>query len=755
MDNDDDIRELYDTQDDDLYDEGDMEAGPDDIQVDDPSLIGSDSLHGLVAQNFIEYSSYVIKERAIPDVDDGLKPVQRRILHTLYIKDDGRFNKVAKVVGAAMEFHPHGDQSIGSALVVLANKDYYIEKQGNFGDILTGTQAAAGRYIECRLSKLAKETLFNPDITEFVDSYDGRNKEPVRLPAKLPSLLLLGSDGIAVGMSTHIFPHNFRELLEAEIAILENRPFQLFPDFQQGGLMDVSEYADGAGKITLRARIEADGDKKIVIREIPATTTTQTIIASIEAASRRGKLKIAAINDYTSKSVAIELVLPRNVYAEETIKALYAYTDCQKVIKSDILVICDGEPRTMTVSEILHRNTERLLDILKAELEIERQRMEDKFHDRSLIRLFLEHRIYKKIENCRSLEKIMAETRSGLEAFRDELRRDITDQDIEKLLQIPIRRISRFDLDKLHEELETILHAMEDLDDKLAHLVDYTIDYIRKLLEKYGAAYARNTQIVSLDSVNRREIARKDIKVFHDKVNNFIGTAVKASSKDAQPLLCTEFDRLLLLKSDGTCKVIAITDKEYIGPTRYVFIVDKDQVYSIIYRDKKEGTWFCKRFTLGQFILNKEYQVLPKDCQIEALYTNAGVVVQLNLVANNRRSYNAVTVDFDSYPLRSREARGFKLTHYPVTGITVVNRGTTGPAAGTNDEADTTTPQTPEQDAAPAPEPAQEPEPAPESEPAQEQEPEPAPEQDAAQEPTPAPEAGRKLIDQDTPFFLE
>ena len=687
--------------------------GEDQDGEDSPEMSGSDSLHGLIDYHFLEYSSYVIKERAIPDVDDGLKPVQRRIMHTLSLIDDGRMHKVANVVGATMQFHPHGDQSIGDALVVLANKEYYIDKQGNFGDIVTGTDAAAGRYIECRLSTLAKETLFNKDITEFVDSYDGRNQEPVRLPAKVPSLLMLGSDGIAVGMSTHIFSHNFRELLEAQIAILEGREFTIYPDFLQGGLMDVSEYDDGRGRICLRARLEADGDKKVVIKEIPATTTTISLLDSIEAAIKRGKLKISDIHNYTAGTVNIELVLPRGVYASEVIQQLYAYTDCQKYLKSDILVIADGHPQMMTVSEILRRNTDKLKSILKAELEIDLKRLEDRFHDRSLLRIFLENRLYKRIENCQSVEKIFAETRKGLEKFRDELRRDITDDDIEKLLQIPIRRISRFDIDRLKEELDSILKDMDQVHYHLEHLVEYAIAYIRNLLDKYGAAHARNTQIVSFNAVDRRAIARRDLKVYHDRINCFVGTAVKPSNKADSPLLCTEFDRLMLLRTDGTCKVIAVSDKEYVGQTKYVFVVDKDQVFSMLYRDKKEGTWYCKRFQLGQFILNREYNTIPEGCQIENLYTNTGVVIQLNLVANNRRSYNSVTVDFDSFPLRSREARGFKLTHYPVTDIEIVNKGVSkAEAAETDEQSQTDSEPAPLPPPAPAPAPAPEPAPA-------------------------------------------
>ncbi|MFA6815901.1 MAG: DNA topoisomerase IV subunit A [Lentisphaeria bacterium] len=647
------------------------------------------TLHQLVEKHFLEYASYVIKDRAIPDVDDGLKPVQRRILYAMKKVDDGRFNKVAGIIGDTMKYHPHGDASIGDALVVIANKEYFIEKQGNFGNILTGDPAAASRYIECRLTALAKETLFNKDITEFVDSYDGRNEEPVCLPAKIPATLMLGASGIAVGMSTHIFPHNFRELLLAQIAILKNKPFEIMPDFLQGGLMDVSKYDDGRGSIKLRAVIEPDGDKKVVIREIPATTTTESLIKSIEKAALRGKLRISSIMDYTSETVAIEISLSRGVYADEAIRELYAYTDCEVNVSSTLLVICENNPVEMTVSEVLYRNTAHLQVLLKRELEIEAAREEDRFHEKSLARIFIEKRIYKRIEKCETMEKILFEVRTGLEKFRDQLHRDILDSDIEKLLTIHIRRISLFDLNKNQEELDALLKEMEKTAWNLAHLVEYTIAYIQGLLEKYGPMYPRRTQIASFETVNVRDVARKDQKVYHDKINYFVGTKVTASNKSDTPLVCTEFDRLMLLKNDGICKVINVPEKEYVGPTKYLFLADKDQIYSILYREKKEGTWYVKRFQIGAYIVGKEYQIIPENCLIEYLYTNAGVHVELELEKNNRRSYNSIPIEFDSYQMRSREARGFKVTHYPVLSVAVTNRGKSAGTPSEEEDANT------------------------------------------------------------------
>lgn len=635
-----------------------------------------DQLGQLWSDYYLEYASYVVKDRAIPDVDDGMKPVQRRIMHCLNQIDDGRFNRVASVVGDAMHYHPHGDASIAGALTVLANKEYFIDRQGNFGNILTGDSAAAPRYIECRLTQLARETMFNKELTEFVDSYDGRSEEPVRLPAKVPALLMLGAEGIAVGMATDIFPHNFNELLDAQVAILENREFQVYPDFLQGGIMDVSEYEDGAGRIRLRARIEPEGDKKVIIREIPASTTTEGLLESIEKAAKQGKIKIQSINDYTTDKVAIEIVLARGVYAEDTIRELYAYTDCEVSLKSTLRVICEDVPMVMTVSDVLRRNTSKLVEYLRMELELARQRLENLFHDKTLAQIFIENRIYKRIEKCETMERIMKETRKGVEEYRHLLHRDISDEDIEKLLQIPIRRISLFDIKKNETELAKIISDIADIDAKLGRMVEVAIEYIRGLQATYGSLFPRRTEIAGFDVVKARDIARKDVKVYHDRQNHFLGTNVRSSSKEGAPLVCTAFDKLVLLRGDGSCRIIPVCEKEYIGPTRYVMLADKNQVYSILYFDKVSTTWYAKRFTLGQYTAGKEYHIIPPDCIIKELYTNVGVVVELKLKQNNRRSYNAVTVDF-SQPLymRSREARGIKVTGYQVDDIEVIKRG--------------------------------------------------------------------------------
>lgn len=634
-----------------------------------------DTLRNFFADCFVQYASYVVRDRAIPDVDDGLKPVQRRILHCMYRVDDGRFNKVAGVVGDTMHYHPHGDASIAGALTVLANKEYFIDRQGNFGNILTGMKAAAPRYIECRLTEMAKETLFNPEITEFVDTYDGRSKEPVRLPAKVPALLMLGSDGIAVGMATHIFSHNFGELIQAEISILKGEPFQVLPDFPQGGLMDASEYEDGAGCIKVRARIEADGDKKLIIREVPPDTTTDSLLASIEAAAKRGKVKIASINDYTAEHVCIEIALQRGIHAEETIKELYAYTDCEKQLSSELLVIKDNTPEVMTVSNVLRRNVAKLQEYLQREIEIALHHLREKVLEKTLAQIFIENKIYKNIEKCKTLELIFSETRKGLDKFKEQFYREITDEDIEHLLQIPIRRISAFDVARNEQEIVNLNKAIAENLDNLEHIVQFTISYLQHIYDKYAADFPRRTEITGFTTINAKEVARRDVKVYFDRQGHFVGTNVKPSNKDASPLVLTEFDRICIVRNDGTAKVMEIPEKEYVAQTKYLLAANKEQVYSMLYRHRVEGTWYAKRFKFGACIIGKEYNIIPKGCIIEELYVGGEYVVELETSSKlRRRTREPICVNFAELDMRSRDAKGFKVTSYPVTSLKVIAR---------------------------------------------------------------------------------
>ena len=467
---------------------------------------------------FLEYASYYIKDRAIPHIDDGLKPVQRRILYALQQIDDGKFHKVANVVGQTMQYHPHGDQSIYGALVVLANKDLFIEKQGNFGNIHTGDDAAAARYIECRLTPLAKETLFNKSLTSYVSSYDGRNQEPVVFPAKLPVLLAQGAEGIAVTMATKILPHNLIELLEAQIAYLQDRSFQLRPDFLTGGLADFSTYNDGNGKVLVRARLDTSDPKRIVIRELAFDTTTEQLIASIENAARKNKIKIGTISDYTAENVEIEIKLPRGTYTEEIVDALYAFTDCEMSISANLMLINEhNRPQVMSATEVLQHNVDRLVDILKAELRFEAEQLNDRLHAKTLEHIFIENRIYKAIEEQTTTAEVDLAVRTGLWPFAPQIKRDITDDDIETLLKIPIRRISRYDINRAQKEMKEIRARLRQIEKHLDGIIPYTIAFIQDLIDKYGDQFPRRTEIVEIQRVDARSAANRNLKLRYDK----------------------------------------------------------------------------------------------------------------------------------------------------------------------------------------------------------------------------------------------
>lgn len=564
----------------------------------------------LMRRNFLEYASYVIVDRAIPDVRDGCKPVQRRILYTLSEMDDGRFHKVANVIGESMKLHPHGDVSIGDALVVLANKEYFIERQGNYGSILTGHSPAAARYIECRLTPLARETLFNKKLTEFQPSYDGRKDEPVFLPVKLPVVLMLGTEGIAVGMATRIMPHNFGELLAAQIDLLEGRDCQLLPDFQQGGLMDAAEYDDGRGKVRVRARLEVAKDKKsIVVREIAFGTTTESLIASIEQASQKGKLKVSTIEDRTAEHVEIVLHLPRGVYADEVVPQLYAYTSCEISISSNLTVISGDHPREMTVTEILRMLTERLKEQLRAELQLEMAELEAKRHWLTLEQIFIENRVYQRLETAKTAEKVRSEVWDGMAPYREFFVREMTEDDVDRLLKIPIRRISLYDINKFRHEIDDIVRAIKDCKRKLDKLVATTIAYLRGLIEKYADAWPRRTEIVSFDVVTKKEVARQTLKLAYDPVTGFFGTESKGEQLQ---LTASEYDKILIVTADGLYRVISPPQKLLLPqkPLKIeLFDPDKGAILSYLYRDTDGHLW-GKKVLVGGFIHGKEYELI-------------------------------------------------------------------------------------------------------------------------------------------------
>ncbi|MDH4319137.1 MAG: DNA topoisomerase IV subunit A [Desulfobulbaceae bacterium] len=631
-------------------------------------------LHQLFDTNFLDYTSYVIRERAIPDIKDGLKPVQRRILQTLFNMDDGRFHKVANVVGDTMKLHPHGDASIFAALVNLANKEYLIERQGNFGNIFTGDQASASRYIECRLSPLAKKTLFNKELTTYTDSYDGRMQEPVTLPAKIPLILMLGAEGIAVGMATKIMPHNFEELLKAQISYLREEDFVLYPDFPRGGIVDVSEYDHGNGKLLCRARIKEVDDKTITITELPYNITTQTLIESVERAAKAGKVKITSINDYTAEQVEVEIKLAKEVYAEETIMALYAFTDCEISVSPNLTLIRDNTPVTMSVEEVLKSITDELVRNLEKELGIEIGKLLEKLHARRLEQIFIEERLYKRIEEISSQREIVKTVKDSLEPFRSELDRNITREDIDRLLEIKIRRISRFDINRQQKEIKDIEKEILIIRNHLKDMIGYTIMYIESLIAEFGAEYPRRSEIRTFDEVAAREAAFADLTVCYHKQSGFLGHKVEAENQEEdREVLCSEYDRILIIYNDGRYKVVNVPEKLFIGgDVHYVGVVEKDTVFNVIYKNGQDGYLYIKRFSTPKYILNREYRLIPEhaNSQIRLLTTGKETSLRLNLVPKARAKYNRMDIVVDEYLVKGAGAKGKRLTNRTVRKIT-------------------------------------------------------------------------------------
>lgn len=615
------------------------------------------SVENIYKKNFLEYASYVIIDRALPDATDGLKPVQRRILYSLYQMDDSRFHKVANVIGNTMKFHPHGDASIGDALVVLANKDYFIDKQGNFGNLLTGDSASAARYIECRLTPLAKEVMFDDEITQFVDSYDGRNKEPVLFPCKIPYALLHGAEGIAVGMATKVLPHNFNEVLNAQISYLNGEEFKLFPDFFGGGLMDASEFQDGAGKVKVRAKIEKKNPKTLVIRELPFGVTSERLISSIEDAIRDNKVKVASITDYTTDAIEIELATQRGVTSEEIIDHLFAYTDCEISIQSNMNLIVDGYPKTMTVTEIINRCTDNLIKILKAELQIKIQKLSDKLRTKTLEQIFIENKIYKNIENCESYEAAKERIKHDLIPFVKGWEKDVSMEEIESLLEIPIKKITKFDIKKNQEEIEDLKKKITTEQGHLNSIKRYTISFLKHLITKYGSLYPRKTQLSSFEIINARDLRDNDTKVFYDRATGYIGTKVKADAK----IECSSFDKILLITQKGVVKVVPIQDKFFCDKLVHFGVIDKTQVFNAVYRDKKSGACYAKRFKVEQFIQNKEYEFLDEGERLEGFTTRQDMCLKVEYERQSQDKPSIEIQDFETYPVRGPQNRGTRI----------------------------------------------------------------------------------------------
>ena len=618
---------------------------------------GDGPLKRLMDQNFLQYAAYVIRDRAIPDLDDGLKPVQRRILFSLHQNDDGKFIKVANIVGYCMQFHPHGDASIGEALVSLANRRYFIERQGNFGNILTGDPPAAARYIECRLTDLAREEIFNDDLTDFVPTYDGRREEPVTLPAKIPLLLMLGAEGIAVGISTRILPHNFSELLEAQIAILSKKPFSVLPDFPQGGLMDALAYDHGRGHILVRAHIEKKDGRTLVIRELPVGTTTDSLTASIEDAARKGKVKIKSINDFTAGQAEIELHLPPEQDLDRATEALYAFTQCQVQVASRIVVIRNNKPIEMDVPSILRYNTSRLVNILRRELQWKRRSVTEEMHHKTLVRLFVENRIYKRIETCESAAEMQDSVLDGLNPYRAGLQRDITRDDVDGLLAIAIRRISLLDLEKNRKEIEALRSALAEIEENLSGIVPYAIRYLRGILRKFGSEYPRRTRLATFGEISERELTAHELTVNYDREKGYIGHKIAG-----KPLIsCSPLDRLLLIWKDGRCKVVAPPEKLFVDSTViYSAILDRDRVMTAVY--ELDFFSYYKKFTVGGLITNRESRIAPKGSSLRFFSDANPPTLYVRYASDSRIRIRQQRYAVERQPLRSRDAKGLVLT---------------------------------------------------------------------------------------------
>ena len=638
--------------------------------VQSSALGGTGPMRELINDNFLQFASYTICNRAIPTVEDGLKPVQRRILHALWEADDGRFNKVASMVGDTMHYHPHGDASIYEALVNLVNMRYLVEGQGNYGNIFTGDPAAAPRYIECRLTELARKEVFNPKITTYIPSYDGRSKEPVLLPSKLPLLLLMGAKGIAVGLSTEIFPHNFNEVIEAQIAIIQKKPFTLYPDFLTGGLVDVSEYADGTGKIKIRATVEPRDKNKLVITSLPWGQTTESLIDSVEDAIRKKKVPVREITDLTAGKVEIELILSTGAVQEKAIQSLYAFTNCEISLSSRPVVLFNNRPCEMTLSEILKANTDILLDTLKRELEVREKELDDAFHAKTLEQIFIEERIYKRIEEQETYEAVQQAVLSGFEPFRPRLRREITLDDVEQLLQIKIRRISRFDIEKNRKEIEGILNEEAEVKDNLLHLRAYATRYLKGLIKTYGKKYPRNSQIseAPFGAIELRSLTASELSIKIDRENGYIGTDIRGGE---ELFKCSSLDKLIIVWNDGQYRMIAPPDKFFTDKHMiYCAIHNRDKIFTTVYTEPKYGFSYIKRFAFGGCIMNKEYSFAPEKSKVVYFVENTPEMLYVKYKPAKSQRVNQQQFNPNDVLVKGVSAHGKQMTCKPIKTIT-------------------------------------------------------------------------------------
>ena len=638
---------------------------------------------GMYQDWFLDYASYVILERAVPAIEDGFKPVQRRIMHSLKELDDGRYNKVANVVGNTMQYHPHGDASIGDAIVQIGQKDLLIDTQGNWGNILTGDDAAAPRYIEARLSKFALDVVFSPKVTEWQSSYDGRKKEPISLPVKFPLLLAQGTEGIAVGLSTKILPHNFIELIEASIAYLKNKPFELYPDFPTAGIMDVSGYNDGArgGRVRVRAKISQLDKSTLCITEIPFTTTTTSLIDSILKANEKGKIKIKKVDDNTAANVEILVHLPNGTSPDKTIDALYAFTACETAISPITCVIEDNKPHFLTVSEVLRRSTDRTVSLLKQELEIELSELEMQWHSASLEKIFIREEMYIDFKKYTDRESLYQYLYQRFEPFKKDFIREITDDDLAKLTQIPMIRITRFDSYKADENILKIEADIEEVKNHLANLIDYAISHFERLKKTYGKGRERKTEMRVFDTIEATKVVVRNTKLYVNRAEGFVGTGLR---KDEYVGDCSDIDDVIVFTESGAMYVTKVSDKQYIEKNIIHVAVfkkdDKRTVYNMIYKDGQTGFSYIKRFNVTGITRDKKYELIPQHKESRVLYFTANPNGEAEVVTVNLRQLGTLRklrwdIDFADTLIKGRGVKGNLVSKYAIKRIELKEKG--------------------------------------------------------------------------------
>lgn len=651
-----------------------------DSQEEEKILHNSVPITGMYKEWFLDYASYVILERAVPAIEDGLKPVQRRILHAMKEMDDGRFNKVANIIGQSMQYHPHGDASIADAIVNIGQKELLIETQGNWGDVRTGDGAAASRYIEARLSKFALDVVFNAQTTDWQLSYDGRKREPVTLPVKFPLLLAQGVEGIAVGLSTKILPHNFRELIEGSIAILRGIPTNVLPDFITGGFADFSEYQEGlrGSRVKVRAKIEEEDSKTLLIMEIPYGTTTDSLIDSILKANEKGKIKIKKVVDNTAKDVEIQIQLAPGVSPDMTIDALYAFTDCEISISPNACVIIADKPVFLTVNEILRYNTKQTKELLKRELEIRKGELMEKLLFSSLEKIFIENRIYRDIEECTTWEAVLVAIDKGLEPYKPDFYREITQEDLLRLTEIKIKRISKFDTFKADELMKKLQEELKEVNHHLNHLTDYAINYYQNLLDKYGKGKERKTEIRAFDTIQANAVAASNAKLYVNRTDGFVGFGLK---KDEFICDCSDLDDIIVIRKDGVCMVSKISEKVFMGKDILHIGVfrkgDERMVYNLIYLDGASGKAMVKRFQVLAITRDKEYD-LTKGSKITYFTANPNgeaEIITVFLTQGAKARVKVFDFDFATIEIKGRTAQGNILTKYPVRKIQLKMEG--------------------------------------------------------------------------------